>query len=148
MAIPFTVDISAFYGEPDFREQDSGTIVDRRKTLNLHKELEAPVQSKRGKCNQREGRNEERRSELRRKELELLLSMGRPLVAREATLLPPPRTPVEPLLLTTLTQEEVSSRGMAQIAREDHFLPNNRGNPFPAIFHHFLPLSTCSPRCP
>ena len=32
MAIPFTVDISAFYGEPDFREQDSGTIVDRRKT--------------------------------------------------------------------------------------------------------------------
>ena len=43
MAIPFTVDISAFYGEPDFREQDSGTIVDRRKTLNLHKELEAPV---------------------------------------------------------------------------------------------------------
>lgn len=49
MAIPFTVDISAFYGEPDFREQDSGTIVDRRKTLNLHKELEAPVQTKRGK---------------------------------------------------------------------------------------------------
>ena len=49
MAIPFTVDISAFYSEPDFREQDSGTIVDRRKTLNLHKELEAPVQSKRGK---------------------------------------------------------------------------------------------------
>ena len=49
MAIPFTVDISAFYGEPDFREQDSGPIVDRRKTLNLHKELEAPVQSKRGK---------------------------------------------------------------------------------------------------
>ena len=46
MAIPFTVDIkwqfhsllilSAFYGEPDFREQDSGTIVDRRKTLNLY----------------------------------------------------------------------------------------------------------------
>ena len=51
MAIPFTVDISAFYGEPDFREQDSGTIVDRRKTLNLHKELEAPVNntSKRAK---------------------------------------------------------------------------------------------------
>ena len=43
MTIPFTVDISAFYGEPDFREQDSGTIVDRRKTLNLHKELETPV---------------------------------------------------------------------------------------------------------
>ena len=49
MAIPFTVDISAFYGEPDFREQDSGTIVDRRKTLNLHKELETPVQSKRSR---------------------------------------------------------------------------------------------------
>ena len=53
MAIPFTVDISAFYGEPDFREQDSGTIVDRRKTLNLYKELEtpvnAPVSSKRKK---------------------------------------------------------------------------------------------------
>ena len=47
MAIPFTVDISTFYGEPDFREQDSGTIVDRRKTLNLHKELETSVQPKR-----------------------------------------------------------------------------------------------------
>ena len=46
MAIPFTVDISAFYGEPDFREQDSGTIVDRRKTLNLHKELETPINTK------------------------------------------------------------------------------------------------------
>ena len=43
MAIPFTVDISAFYGEPDFREQDSGTIVDQHKTLNLHKELETPI---------------------------------------------------------------------------------------------------------
>ena len=41
MAIPFTVDISAFYGEPDFREQNSSTIVDRRKTLNLHKELDS-----------------------------------------------------------------------------------------------------------
>ena len=46
MAIPFTVDISAFYGEPDFREQDSGTIMDRRKTLNLHKELETPINTK------------------------------------------------------------------------------------------------------
>ena len=46
MAIPFTVDISAFYGEPDFREQDSGTIVDRRKTLNLHKVLETPINTK------------------------------------------------------------------------------------------------------
>ena len=43
MAIPFTVDLSAFYGEPEFREQDSGTIVDRHKTLNLHKELETPI---------------------------------------------------------------------------------------------------------
>ena len=43
MAIPFTVDISAFYGEPDFREQDSGTIVDGHKTLNLHKVLETPI---------------------------------------------------------------------------------------------------------
>ena len=46
MAIPFTLDISAFYGEPNFREQDSGTIVDRRKTLNLHKELETPINTK------------------------------------------------------------------------------------------------------
>ena len=46
MAIPFTVDISAFYGEPDFREQDSGTIVDGRKTLNLHKELETSINTK------------------------------------------------------------------------------------------------------
>ena len=43
MVIPFTVDISAFYGEPDFREQKCGTIVDRRKTLNLHQELETTI---------------------------------------------------------------------------------------------------------
>ena len=43
MAIPSTVDIPTFYGEPDFREQDSGTNVDGRKTLNLHKELETPI---------------------------------------------------------------------------------------------------------
>ena len=43
MTIPLTIDISAFNGEPDFREQDSGTIVDRCKTLNLHKELETPI---------------------------------------------------------------------------------------------------------
>ena len=57
MAIPFTVDISAFYGEPDFREQNSSTILDRRKTLNLHKELETgkvgeterPKRGKKGK---------------------------------------------------------------------------------------------------
>ncbi len=47
MSIPFTVDISAFYGEPDFREQNSGSIVDRRKTLNLHKKLEGNYQTKR-----------------------------------------------------------------------------------------------------
>ena len=46
MSIPFTVDISSFYGEPDFREQNSGSIVDRRKTLNLHKKLE-PSNSRR-----------------------------------------------------------------------------------------------------
>ena len=51
MAIPFTVDISAFYGEPDFREQNSSTIVDRRKTLNLHKELES------GKTNEVAGKS-------------------------------------------------------------------------------------------
>ena len=39
MSIPFTVDVSAFYGEPDATEQSSNTIVDRRKTLNLHKKL-------------------------------------------------------------------------------------------------------------
>ena len=46
MSIPFTVDISAFYGEPDFREQNSGSIVDRRKTLNLHKKLEGVAVTK------------------------------------------------------------------------------------------------------
>ena len=49
MSIPFTVDISAFYGEPDFREQNSGSIVDRRKTLNLHKKLDASSVSKKRK---------------------------------------------------------------------------------------------------
>ncbi len=39
MSIPFTVDVSAFYGEPDATEQSSNTIVDRRKTLNLHKKI-------------------------------------------------------------------------------------------------------------
>ena len=46
MSIPFTIDVSAFYGEPDFREQSSNTIVDRRKTLNLHKKLEGAIASK------------------------------------------------------------------------------------------------------
>ena len=43
---------------------------------------------------------------------------------------------------------KTSSRGMAQIAREIHFLPNNRGNPFSTIFGHFLPLPTWPPRWP
>ena len=46
MSIPFTIDVSAFYGEPDFREQSSNTIVDRRKTLNLHKKLDGAVAPK------------------------------------------------------------------------------------------------------
>ena len=37
---PFVVDVSAYYGEPSMFEQNSGTILDRRKTLNLHKKLE------------------------------------------------------------------------------------------------------------
>lgn len=45
MSIPFTIDVSAFYGEPDFREQSSNTIVDRRKTLNLHKKLDGASDS-------------------------------------------------------------------------------------------------------
>ena len=53
MAFPFTVDISAFYGEPDFREQDSGTIVDRRNILNLHKELETPINTQSKKRSQK-----------------------------------------------------------------------------------------------
>lgn len=40
MSIPFTVDVSAFYGSPDPTEQSSNTIIDRRKTLNLHKKIE------------------------------------------------------------------------------------------------------------
>ena len=39
MSIPFTVDISAFYGEPDPTEQSSNTIIDRRKTISLHKKI-------------------------------------------------------------------------------------------------------------
>ena len=68
MAIPFTVDISAFYGEPDFREQNSSTIVDRRKTLNLHKELETgkvgeAERPKRGNKGKRQARTAKPRSE-------------------------------------------------------------------------------------
>lgn len=39
MSIPFTVDVSAFYGSPSQGEQSSNTIVDKRKTLNLHKKI-------------------------------------------------------------------------------------------------------------
>lgn len=49
MSIPFTIDVSAFYGEPDFREQSSDTIVDRRKTLNLHKKLETTQEQHKAK---------------------------------------------------------------------------------------------------
>lgn len=45
MSIPFTIDVSAFYGEPDATEQSSNTIVDRRKTLNLHKKLDGASDS-------------------------------------------------------------------------------------------------------
>lgn len=49
MSIPFTIDVSAFYGEPDFREQSSNTIVDRRKTLNLHKKLDGAQDASKAK---------------------------------------------------------------------------------------------------
>ena len=103
MAIPFTVDIICFlWGEPDFREQDSGTIVDRRKTLNLHKELEAPVQSKKGKK-----RGATKRT-LAKKLLELLLSMGRPVGRPGGNSVASPKdTGGAIAFLTTLTQEEV-----------------------------------------
>lgn len=39
MSIPFTVDVSAFYGNPPQGEQSSNTIFDKRKTLNLHKKI-------------------------------------------------------------------------------------------------------------
>lgn len=46
MSIPFTVDVSAFYGSPSQGEQSSNTIVDKRKTLNLHKKINQPVTKK------------------------------------------------------------------------------------------------------
>lgn len=46
MSIPFTVDVSAFYGNPSEIEQSSGTIYDRRKTLALHKKINQPVTKK------------------------------------------------------------------------------------------------------
>lgn len=39
MSIPFLIDVSAFYGEPDPYEQSSGIILDRKKTLNTHRKL-------------------------------------------------------------------------------------------------------------
>ena len=47
MSIPFTVDVSAFYGEPDATEQSSDTIVDRRKSINLHKKLNSKTGTRR-----------------------------------------------------------------------------------------------------
>ena len=61
MSRPFTVDLSDYYGQPDFREQDSSTIVDRRKMLNLHKKLETgmaaevTLRSKKGTTRPRKG---------------------------------------------------------------------------------------------
>ena len=58
MSIPFTVDVSDFYGEPDPTEQSSNTIIDRRKTISLHKkingknntvETNSPAPKKRGR---------------------------------------------------------------------------------------------------
>lgn len=46
MSIPFTVDVSAFYGSPSQGEQSSNTIIDKRKTLNLHKKINQPVTKK------------------------------------------------------------------------------------------------------
>ena len=41
MAIPFTIDISAFYSETNLREQNVNMILGHCMALNLHKELEA-----------------------------------------------------------------------------------------------------------
>lgn len=46
MSIPFTVDVSAFYGNPSQGEQSSNTIIDRRKTLNLHKKINNAAKKK------------------------------------------------------------------------------------------------------
>lgn len=39
MSIPFLIDVSAFYGEPDPYEQSSGIILDKKKTLNMHRKI-------------------------------------------------------------------------------------------------------------
>ena len=39
MSIPFLIDVSAFYGEPDPYEQSSGVILDKRKTINVHRKI-------------------------------------------------------------------------------------------------------------
>lgn len=63
MSFPFTVDISAFYGEPDPTEQSSNTIIDRRKTISLHKKINGkstesaantPAPKKRGRKSKKE----------------------------------------------------------------------------------------------
>ena len=40
MSIPFLIDVSAFYGEPDPYEQSSGVILDKNKTLSLHRKID------------------------------------------------------------------------------------------------------------
>lgn len=39
MSIPFLIDVSAFYGQPDPYEQSSGIILDKRKTINVHRKI-------------------------------------------------------------------------------------------------------------
>lgn len=40
MSIPFLIDVSAFYGEPDPYEQSSGVILDKKKILNRHRKID------------------------------------------------------------------------------------------------------------
>ena len=40
MSIPFLIDVSAFYGDPDPYEQSSGVILDKNKTLSLHRKID------------------------------------------------------------------------------------------------------------
>ena len=40
MSIPFLIDVSAFYGDPDPYEQSSGVILDKKKILNRHRKID------------------------------------------------------------------------------------------------------------
>ena len=40
MSIPFLIDVSALYGEPDPYEQSSGVILDKNKILSLHRKID------------------------------------------------------------------------------------------------------------